>query len=207
MSKVWVLVLIALGGLIACSSEGTDIDYYSFRVQEVIIQMAEKGDLSARAVVASEVYDSLTEEDYPFSLVLIGKEYFRAGNTSEIEVPEDNTLETYLAGQGLSEDEFLAHPKLRTFVESHLIPVNVDFPTLWSTQQARLMYTTVSGNEVVFTTKDNLAPGNGDTIFANDIPFSHDCFFDPTPAPAPEGGYGRICYADAPLVTNFDWSE
>jgi hypothetical protein len=197
--------LILLISLTSCT-EGTPIEYYFHTAQEVISQMADKGDLSARAVVASGLYDSLDEESHPFTLFLIRQIPVGSGTTRDIVVEEDNTLKNYLAEQGLTESEFLAHPKLRTFVESHFIPEDVNLYNFRTIQNVRRVYEAASGEDIVFTTGNNVVPADGDVVFANGVPISsYSCFFDVNPSPS--GGYGQICYADAPLVSDFDWSE
>ncbi len=148
---------------------------------------ASKDYLYAQAVIASGLIDDLGEKDFPLTL---------------IDVYEEKALKTYIAEQGLTEEEFLAHPKLRGFLEQHLIPGYVDLIKIRSTPNGRFVYTSAAGSEIVFTTGEDLTqtPDNLNVAEANGVPFNPYCSGE-----GEEGG--QLCYAVAPIVQDFDWSR
>lgn len=153
--------------------------------------MADDGYLGAQAVIASGLYDDLSEDDYPFMLMV-----FRS----------DGTLEAYLAEQGLSSETFLMHPKLRSFLEHHLIDSYVNTVKIRSTKNTEATYTSAAGSEVVLTTGENLEPQEGDVMFANGVPVEAYCSYSGSGGDAHLQVEAQICFADAPIV-DFDWSE
>lgn len=195
--------------LSACGNNSAGADYKSYTVQERIDEMAEKGDLMSRAFIESGIRNDIGEDDYPLSLFVVRSTDRPVPDdwlpSNGLFVPEDDTLSDYLTEQGLTEEEFLAHPKLRSFVEGHLITADIDLPTLASTKNASETFKTVNGESVTITVAAELTPGEDDYVFANGVAISDFCAFDPTPAET--GGYGQVCYARAPLITDFDWSD
>lgn len=159
--------------------------------QETVDRLANEGNLAARAVKASGLYDELSNNDYPFLLTLV----------------ESNTvLENYLSEQGLSKEAFLAHPKLRNFMEHNLIDSYVDIIKIRSTQNMKVTYTSAAGSEIALTTAENLDPQMGDVIFANSVPVEAYCFVSGNGGEDDMQSKGLLCFANAPLV-EFDWSE
>lgn len=196
MKNFLLLYLLATSFLTSCEGAPTEPDLPYVTSQEVIDKGVSNGDLTARAVVASGLYDDIAPGDYPFMLIR-----FNEGG-----------LEAYIAEQGLSEEAFLAHPKLYNFMQRHLIPSFVDNIKIRSTPNGRFTYTSAADSEVVFTTGENLSqtPENLNTAKANGVPFNPYCLVSGNGA---EGDadfmaeQGLICWADGPTVKSFDWSE
>ena len=146
--------------------------------------------LSDRALVASGVYDDLTVDRYPLFLMLIR---------------EEGALENYIARQGLSEEEFLNHPKLPEFVKSHLVYEEVDVLELRSTPGASVTLESAAGTEVVI---ENQEGSNVD--LANGVPIDLFCAEgrDPTyPNPGSTDEAALLCHIAEPIVEDFDWSR
>lgn len=161
-----------------------------FTAQEIIDRMADDGYLGAQAVIASGLYDDLSGDDYPLMLMV-----FRS----------DGTLEAYLSEQGLSKEAFLTHPKLRSFMEHHLIDSYVDTVKIRSTKNTKATYISAAGSDVVLTTADNLYPENGEVMFANGVPVEAYCSYSGNGGDGQLQVEAQICFADAPIV-DFDWS-
>ena len=67
MHRAWILIIVV--GLLSCNGKNVDGEEpLTERTNKVISQMAKKGDLFAKALVASGLNASLTEESYPFVL-------------------------------------------------------------------------------------------------------------------------------------------
>lgn len=159
--------------------------------QETVDRLANEGNLAAQAVKASGLYNELSTDDYPFLLMLV----------------ESNTaLEAYLSEQGLSKETFLAHPKLRNFIEHNLIDSYVDIIKIRSTQNTEVTYTSAAGSDIVLTTAENLDPQKGDVMFANGVPVEAYCFISGNGGEDDMQSKGLLCFADAPVM-EFDWSE
>lgn len=162
-----------------------------FTAREIIDQMADNGYLGAKAVVASGAYDVLSGDKYPLLLMVFGS---------------DGGLEAYLSEQGLSEEAFLAHPKLRSFIEQHLIDSYVDTVRIRSTQNAEVTHISAAGSAVTFTTGSNLDPMKGDVMFANEVPVEAYCSYSGNGGDSQLQVEAQICFVDAPII-EFDWSN
>ena len=175
------------------ASGGTG-EFSNQEAQQFIDDLAARGDLFAKAVVSSGLYYELSPEHYPFPLLYVG--------------PTNEAMKRYLAQQDLTEKEFLTHPKLRDFLESHLILGFVNTREPRPKHDFRAVRTTVNGAKVVLTTGVNLKPRDNRLQFANGVHFSPDCFFSgvnfsPLMFQKREG---QLCVVDAPIV-EFDWSD
>ncbi len=169
-------------------------EFSNQEAQQYIDHLVTRGDLFARAVVSSGLYDKLSREHYPFLLLHVG--------------PTNKSMKRYLAQQGLTEKEFLTHPKLRSFMENHLIVGFVNTREPRPKRDSRRVRTTVNGSKVVLTTGAKLNPRDDRLQFANGVHFSPDRFFSgvnfsPVMFQKQEG---QLCVVDAPII-NFDWSE
>lgn len=169
-------------------------EFGSYTLQEIVDRLVASEDIFAQAVVASNLYDELIPERYPSMLVYVGA---------------NNGMERYLLRQGLTKKEFLTHPKLRSFMESHFIVEFVNTIEIRQTRHFKRTYTTANGSKVVLTTGDNLDPGRGRVMFANGVPVNPQCLvsgsnFDGDQLLKTDG---QLCNADAPVVKDFDWSE
>lgn len=173
-------------------SEPSPTDPGSFTMKQLVESRAEAGNISAQAVISSGLYDALSAENYPLMLVL---------------VPSNEDMEQYLKEQGLSQTEFLDHPKLLSFMERHLIDEFVDTVAIRSTQNTTVTHTSLAGSEVVFTTQENLDPQQGDVMFANGVPVSPYCTVSGNGAESVIASEGQLCRATAPIVQDFDWSQ
>ena len=203
MRRIWIFVLVI--GLLSCNGQNPDgVDQVTARVDEIMSQMAEKGDLFAKAVVASGLNEPLAKENYPLVLVLVNKNGFNINDNEEVIFDRDTTFKAYVAEQGLTEEQFLEHPKLRDYMESYLVPGYIDFGQIRITENGRFAYKTVSGREMVFTTRESPTVGNGDAVAVNGVNIGDFCFFDFL---YEESESGHICFADAPIVKDFDWSR
>ena len=189
MYRTLLLLMLVMVGISSCRNAAApeDTDPTRITLQNLMKREASKGNLYSQAVVASGLIDDLGEKDFPFTL---------------IDFYEEKALEAYIAKQGLTEAEFLAHPKLRDFLKQHLIPGYVDLIKIRSTPNGRFTYTSAAGSEVVFTTGKDLTqtPDSLNVAKANGIPFSPYCGYE-----GAEGG--QLCYATAPIVQSFDWSQ
>lgn len=164
------------------------------------------GDLTAKAVIASGVIDQLSDDNFPLTLYLLNEANYFLGSDSAEGSSEttfergDEPLRAYIAEQGLTEEEFLAHPRLRDFIESHLILAEV---TLNNTNDGVTeTYTSAAGNEIVLSTDYSRAEG---VVFANGVATT-DCFFSERAAGGPSV-YGYLCFTEAPIIEGFDWSN
>lgn len=169
-------------------------EFSNQEAQQFVDDLVAKGDLFAKAVVSSGLYDELSPEHYPFLLLHVG--------------PTNKAMKRYLAQQGLTEKEFLAHPKLRSFMENHLITGFVNTREPRPRRDSRKIRTSVNDAKVVVTTGAHLSPRDDRLRFANGVHFSPDCFFSgvnlsPVMFQKQEG---QLCVVDAPIV-KFDWSE
>lgn len=159
--------------------------------RKIIDQMADRGYLGARAVVSSGIYAAISENEYPFLLMVFGS---------------NSILEAYLSEQGLLEEEFLEHPKLRGFIEQHLIDSYVDTVKIRSTQNTEVTHISAAGSEVIFTTGSNLDPMKGDVMFANEVPVEAYCSYSGNGGDGQLQVEAQICFMDDPIV-EFDWSN
>ncbi len=197
MRKQGVAILLGTFWLVACSNtpadgtpgqpSGTSQGY--IEVQENIDRMANGGYLGAQAIIASGLYSDLSTDDYPFMLMVF---------------MSDSTLETYISEQGLTEETFLSHPKLRSFLEHHLIDSYVDTIKIRSTQNIGVSYTSAADSEVVLTTGDNLNPEKGAVMLANGVPVSPYCVVSGNGGEDNLPERGLLCDATVPIV-DFDW--
>lgn len=167
----------------------TTLGYSTAR--EIIDQMADNGYLGAKAVIASGTYNVLSEKEYPLLLMVFGS---------------DGGLETYLSEQGLSEEAFLAHPRLRGFIEQHLINSYVNTVEIRSTPNTEVTHVSAAGSAVTFTTGSNLDPTKGDVMFANEVPVEAYCAYSGNGGDSQLQMEAQICFVDAPII-KFDWSN
>ncbi|MGL4609487.1 MAG: hypothetical protein ACRCYY_07345 [Trueperaceae bacterium] len=178
-----------------CDKEpGLEVDPpLTFSIQEYVDALVTEEDtsvrLSAEAVKESGVYDKLTENEHPLLLILFDGE---------------GVLETYLASQGLTEESFLAHPKLAQFVNSHLIYDDVDIYTLRGEIGATATFTSAAGTPIEITTVKSSEGGAVKGSTANGVPLQLWCA-EGGALPPPDEGF--VCFADGPIVSDFDWSQ
>jgi hypothetical protein len=145
--------------------------------------------LSARAVKASGVYEHLKEDtDYPLLLILFDGE---------------GTLENYLKSQGLTEESFLAHPKLAQFVRSHLIYASVDIYKLRGEIGSSATFTSAAGTRIEIKTVKSSEGGAVKGGTANGVPLQLWC----AEGSQLESKEGYVCFADGPIVSDFNWSQ
>lgn len=113
-------------------------------------------------------------------------------------ISNDDALRAYIAEQGLSEEAFLSHSKLDDFVRAHLLDEPFDFDAV-NIEGETLTYEMAFGNNVTFEEAPTQG-ANGRDLLANDVRFSSTC-----------AGFGqqeiRLCFAEGPLVDDFDWGE
>ena len=202
-----LLIMTLLLSLLGCTDEavgGGDVDQFS--LTEFIQRLEATGDLTAKAVTASGVIDQLSDDNYPLTLYLINEGNYALGADSAEGSSEtvfrkgDKALQDYIAEQGLSEEEFLSHPRLRDFIEDYFVSEDI---TINDTRDgSEETYTSVGGREIVLSTDFSRAKG---VIFANGVATS-GCFSDERGDSGPNT-YGRLCFAEAPLFEDFDWTN
>lgn len=160
-----------------------------FSVEETINREASRGDFEAQAVKASGIVSELGRDDYPLTLFLTG----------------EDSLKTYLADNNLSEEAFLASPKLAEFYRSQLVYADIDIVGIRSGPVGTSKtFESAAGSNVTITKvrddPDSLATRNGEV---NGVPASLWCHEDYNIGP--NDPFGRICYTDAPIVKDFVW--
>ena len=163
----------------------TDPDVPTRSLQD-FIDTRPNASLNDRAIIASSVYDDLSVDRYPLMIMT---------------VREKGALEAYIAEQGLSEEAFLAHPKLPEFIKSHLIYDEVDVLELRTTPGARATFESAAGTEVVI---ENVpAPRMG---LVNGVSIDLLCAEGRDPTYSTDET-GLLCYVAEPIVQDFDWSQ
>ena len=208
--KTLLISLISMFILAACAdgrggggggSGGGEVDQFSLTT--LIERLAKTGDLAARAIIVSGVQDDLDDSNFPLRLYLIDEGNFAYGSSSPAGKTEtvfkrgDKPLLDYLARQNMSETDFLEHPLLKKFLESHLIKEQVNInDTQNGTSET---YTTVAGNEITLNVEDN-------KVFANGVATQQACHFTERAAGGPNV-YGEICFAQDTLIEDFDWEQ
>ncbi len=204
-----LLVMALLLSLLGCTDEvvnGGSGEQHQFSLTEFIQRLEATGDLTAKAVIASGVIDQLSDDNYPLTLYLINEGNYALGADSAEGSSEttfekgDQVLRTYISEQELSEEEFLNHPRLRDFIEDYFISEDA---TINNTRDGvEETYTSVGGREIVLSTDFSRKEG---AVFANGVETT-GCFFDERGDSGPNT-YGRLCFAEAPLFEDFDWSN
>ena len=187
-----LLFALALGGCAQQNTtpnpepgEPTDPDVPTRSLQYFIVD-GPNAPLFYKAIRISGVYDNLSVDRYPLLLMA--------------SIQED-ALETYIAEQGLSEAEFLAHPKLPEFVRSHLIYDKVDVLELRTTPGAKATFKSAAGTEVVI--ENESASGTGS---ANGVAIDLFCSESEDPTYNTDAK-GLLCKVAEPIVKDFDWSR
>ena len=185
---------------------GGGCEQEQFPLTTLVERLAAVGDLSARAVIASGVIGQLSDDHFPLSFYFVNEGNISFGADSACGSSEtvfrvgDAALRKYIAAQGLSEEAFLKHPKLREFLLSHLILADA---LVNNTQDGVLQtYTSAGGRSIELTTDFSRAVG---VVYANGVPTRY-CTFEE----GSEGGpsvYGYLCFSEAPLFDDFDWSD
>ena len=183
------LAVLSLG-LIACDTEPVT-DPTPFTVQNYVDSLIETSEgsakLGAEAVKASGVYEDLDVN--PLLLIL----------------PDGATaLEDYIQEQGLTRESFLNHPKLKRFVNSHLIYDEVDLAALRSGDVGTSeTFESAAGIPITITKVNNDPDGvdvkNGE---ANGVPMDLRCAGEGNGNPST-----FVCFTTGPIAKNFDWSQ
>ena len=166
-------------------------------IQYYLDEIMKQGDLFAEALKISGIYDTLTPDQYPFTLFFVQS------------ADSGGQLERYLAQQGLTPKSFLNHPKLRQFLESHLIVRYVNTQEPRPKGKRRAAISTVNGYKIVFTSQPSYPNGHEFYLrFANGLSFGSGCLFSGPEISTPEflKLEGQICFVNRPVVKNFDWS-
>ena len=149
--KSTFVIPIVIFSLLVLSSCGLIMDrgYKEITIQEGVDVRVKQGDLFAKAIKITGVYDNLSTDQYPLTLFY----------------PRD--MSSYLLNKGLSEEEFLSHAKLADFVNAHLIPnIKIEFKKI---KGVPIHYKNALGDMVEFKegtkTSENLVG-----VLADDIP-------------------------------------
>jgi hypothetical protein len=189
-----LFILFLLISLTACQKDVplTVDPPLSYTIQQYVDALATgmsntSAALSAEAVKVSGVYDALSEANYPLFLILFDKE---------------GSLESYLAENGLTREGFLTHPKLSEFVRSHLIygQVNIDSSNIGSNAR----FQSDAGSEITIEVVRDSEGGKVKGGTANGVALQLFC---PVSTTDVESETSQICFADGPILQNFDWSQ
>lgn len=168
------------------------IDPIPLTVQNYVAGLADNKNisvsLSAKAVIKSDVYQEMTEEKYPLLLILFDGE---------------GTLERYLLEQGLTEENFLAHPKITEFVRSHLIYESMNLKNLSFELGKTVSFKSSAGSMVELKVIKSSEGGAVKGGTANGVPMNLFC----ADASQRQGKEASVCFADGPIVSDFDWSQ
>lgn len=197
LSTIMLLFALALSG---CAEQGNTTPISESNPEEPVnpdpdvpdaplqdfLRTGANASLNERAIVDSGVYDDLTVERYPLMLMI---------------VREVGVLESYIAAQGLSEEDFLTHPKLPEFIKSHLIYEEIDMLKLRTTPDASVTFESAAGTEIVI--KNEPTPRMGS---ANGVPLSLDCA-EGRDITYMTDAVGLLCTVAEPIVQDFDWSR
>ena len=167
-------------------------------IQYYLDEIMKQGDLFAKALKVSGIYDTLTPDRYPFTLFFV-----RSADSG-------GQLERYLTQQGLTPESFLHHPKLRQFLESHLIMHYVNTQEPRPKGKRRVVVQAVSGYEITFSSQSTYYQKEQEYYlrFANGLSFGSECLFSGLEISTPEFRKleGQICFVNKPVVKDFDWS-
>ena len=154
----------------------------------------------------SGIIDQFSDDNYPLTLYLVNEGNYALGADSAEGSSEttfergDEALKAYILEQGLSEEEFLTHPRLRAFIEDYFISSDA---TINNTRDGvEETFVSVGEREIVLSTDFSRKEG---AVFANGVETT-DCFFDERGDSGPSA-YGRLCFAEAPLFEDFDWTN
>lgn len=186
---LFAVSLLALSlSAIACNAKPS-VDVPMVSIEDSINQEASMGDFEAQAVKTSGIVSELGRDDYPLTLFLTG---------------EDN-LKAYLADNNLTEEAFLASPKLTEFYKSQLIYADIDIVGIRSGAVGiSKTFKSAAGSDVTIAKvrddPDSLTTRNGEV---NGVPASLWCNEDYNLEP--NDPFGMICYTDAPIVRDFVW--
>lgn len=210
MKKIFISLALLLVLIPSCIKREADIagpDLQPATLVEMLNNLASKGDLSAQAVIKTDMLSlfpkdrSDSNNQLPMAFYMISGGYItRNGknispfNPATIEV-RNTYINTYIASQGLSEEEFLNHPKLKEFLLLHFIDKEITFNENYDGQTET--YLGVSGNEVILST--DFKRSIGGTTILNDIAVSTHCQY--------QYKDGRLCFIDTAIVSDFDWSQ
>jgi len=191
----FILTIMLLNSCIPTVQTACEIEELS--LSTVLYELSLIGDLSAIAATSinlNKYFKGETELTY----YLVNE-----GNVSNPECQAttyrtgDTKLKNYLSNVGLTEEQFLSHPKLEKFILSHLV-LGREFNYV---QNRTDQYLDVLGNAI--TVKSEMSTATGIDFYINDSFVSH-CNYD---SGFDESTRVRLCYVDKPIINNFDWSQ
>ena len=159
-----------------CSSSPEACDQV-FTTEAFLNVSTEAHELNARAVLETKLLATLETRKEPYTLFLITSGEVAGAvqkrcNTHNINT--DTALRSYLSTAGLSKDEFLTHPRLSDFWRTQVIPAEVDLAAL-TIPGMTLVYTSLAGREVTFTSATNADAITDTGFFVSDKPFLVTC--------------------------------
>ncbi len=187
MKKIYFLVGVIFLIVVLLAACKDDPDPPVLTIQQTIDVTASNNQYSslfAVAVKKSSVYQNLSGDHYPFTLLYPRK------------------LRDYLKKQGITEQEFLASSKLDNFIRAHLILEIID---LDKASKEKISYKNVLGQTLIFEpltqpTQQALAMVNGKNI---DLSCAWGYRIPQRETPPKTA---RVCYTDE-VAIEFSWDK
>ena len=167
-----------------------------FFVEDSLRCAARDGELNARAVTASGLLNALLERgrDEPYTL-------FRIQSLTD-PPNSDTALKNYLTSQGLTEEAFLSHPRLRAFMNTLVVPEEIDFRPLINNPGSRFTRTSLAEKQIVFRSAEDAEHRTNKGFFANESPIATSCSKQIEFATTPNA---KRCTTERPFDIDFKW--
>ena len=196
-------LLTVLGLMVGCESIGSGPNCDAvFLVREYIESAAESSNLSAEAVLTSGVLAEAEASGEAYTLFMVGRPVTETDDTAcGTQTAEQDALPDYLESQDLTEEAFLASPKLTAFMRHQLILDLLDVGQL-AQPAARLSYLSTADTELVFTSSEDADVSEDIKYFVNGVPMSISCAEQVVTRTLSRA---RVCSAQAPLAEEFEW--
>lgn len=178
-------------GLMACDSAEVSPDPVPLSVADSFTQPGMEDDFEAKAIKASGILEDLERDSYPLVLFAVGEDYLKA----------------YVKAQGMTEEVFLSSPKLADFYKAQLAYTAFDESALKvsAVGTTKTLKSAADTDITILKAKNTPSQSEERNFEVNGAPSELLCYIDYNINPG--DAQGRICYADAPVVENFDWSR
>lgn len=205
-----ILYILFLLLLTSCNTKSSESDSDTQRPiltgTEIVKGFAAAGDLAALAMVKADVLNLLSDTNSSYAFFMLSEGRI-SGDSEKKETyyhKGDTSLKTYLVEQGMTEQEFLEHPRLRDFMLSHFIPSEIiTFNPGYDSQKQT--YVSASGNTITLTTDFERAKT---AMIVNDVVVTRQCQINSninTSTRLLE--YRSLCFINEPIISDFDWSN